>query len=421
MISEFVLENFGPFKDRTVLDFRATKLKDRDDTLIPVSDGKAVVSSIAIFGANATGKSCLLHALDLLTALMRFPRPTGEPLPYNPFRLSPDTKSSPTTMEIQFYDKGILYDYHLSYNYLEILSESLYYSPNGRKTKVFTRDNGKYTCSTKGSKVNLRSLTKMTGTNSTFLSVAAQFNHDICRDVVNASLSINVLSGDENKLLERTVYDMEHDADFKKLVIEAMLTADFSIDGINGSVRELNVADLEGTVPNEIIGFMMVSGNSKVNQLQLNISHKVGSDGVSDVDRTFPYIMESRGTVRMISVIGPIIHALRTGGVLAIDEFGTYLDNDICRWIVSLFSGDRNKNGAQLVFNTHNQLLMDTENIFRRDQIYISSKDRETQAVEFYSLSEFNIRKSYDPRKGFSLGKFGGRPLIMDEGWLNIE
>lgn len=414
MISEFVLENFGPFKDRTVLDFRATKLKDREDTLIPTSCGKAIVSSIAIFGANATGKSCILQALGSLVDLMRYPRKTDNPLPYNPFRLSPETKSAPTSMEIRLYIQGVPYDYRLSYNRLEILSESLYYSPNGRRTKVFTRENGEYSCS-KDSKVNLTNLTKMIGTNSTFLSVAARFNHDICREVVDASSSVVVLSGDEIKLLGRTIFEMEHDADFKKLVLDAMVAADFSIDDIRGAISEASVTKLDGALPKENIRSIVASESSSVDRVSMNIRHKVGTDGVSDVDRTFPYLIESGGTVRMISIIGLVIRALSIGGTIAIDDFGAYLDEDICRWIVSMFSGDRNKAGAQLIFNTHNQLLMDTENIFRRDQIYIVSKDRTTQASELYSLSDFNLRRSYDPRKGFSLGKFGGRPFILSE------
>ena len=261
----------------------------------------------------------------------------------------------------------------------------------------------------------------MVGRNSTLVSVAAQFNHDICRDAVDAMANISVLQGDTNDLLGSTVSEMENDPDFKNQVIEGMLVADFGIDGINGSVREMRVSELEGSIPPQVIGLMMAAGNQKVNRLQLSVRHKVCTDLVTDADRTFPYTMESNGTLRMLCIIGPVIRAIRSGGVLAIDEFGSYLDNDICRWIIGLFSGDRNKSGAQLIVNTHNQLLMDTDGLLRRDQIYITSKDRATQAADSYSLAKFSIRKSYDPRKGFALGKFGGRPLIIDEGWLDSE
>ena len=421
MISEFSLENFGPFRDKVVLDFRATKLKDTSENLIQTPDSKSVVSSVAIFGSNASGKSCVVNALGLLSNLMRFPLPANVPMPYNPFRLSPDTKAAPTSMGMRFYHGGVLYDYGLSYTAHEVVSESLYYYPNDRRTKVFTREGGKFSCSTMGSKVKLRSLTGMVGKNSTFLSVAAQFNHDVCLGVAEAMSRISVLPGDMNALLNSTVAEMEHDPEFKRLVVEAMLVADFGIDDLNGSVREMKVSELEGTIPPQVLGFMMATGNQKVNQLQLSMSHRVSTNGVTDADRTFPYVMESSGTVRMVGLMGPVIRTLRSGGVLAIDEFDSYLDNDICRWIVGLFSGSRNRKGAQLVFNTHNQLLMDTDTLFRRDQIYITAKDRASQASDLYSLSDFSIRKSYDPRKGFALGKFGGRPLIIDEGWLDID
>lgn len=421
MISEFSLENFGPFKDRAIIDFRATKLKDSPDNLIQTPDGGSVVSSIAIFGSNASGKSCIIDALGLLSNLMRFPLPANVPMPYNPFRLSPDTRSAPVSLGIRFYYNGVLYDYSLSFTVREVVYESLHYYPNDRRTKVFTRNEGRFSCSTGGSKVKLRSLIDMVGRNSTLVSVAAQFNHDVCRDAVSAMADIAVLQGDMNDLLSSTVSEMERDPEFKSQVIEGMLVADFGIDGLSGSVREMRISELEGSVPPQVIGMMMATGNQKVNQLQLSMSHRVSTDLVTDADRTFPYVMESSGTLRMLCIIGPVIRALRSGGILAIDEFGSYLDNDLCRWIIGLFSGDRNRNGAQLMFNTHNQLLMDTDGLLRRDQIYITSKDRATQAADSYSLAEFSIRKSYDPRKGFALGKFGGRPLIIDEGWLNPE
>lgn len=421
MISEFSLENFGPFGDRIVLDFRATKLKDSTDNLIPTPDGGSVVSSIAVFGPNASGKSCIIDALGLLSNLMRFPLPANVPMPYNPFRLSPDTRTAPVSFGIRFYCNGMLYDYKLSYTAQGVVSESLHYYPNNRRTKVFTRNGDGFSCTVGGSKVKLRSLIDMVGRNSTFISVAAQFNHDICRDAVGAVSDIVVLQSGMDDLLSSTVSEMERDAEFKNQVVEALLVADFGIDDISGSVREMNVSELEGAVPPQILGLMTAAGGQKVNRLQLSMSHKVCTDLITDADRTFPYVMESNGTLRMICIIGPVIHALRSGGILAIDEFGSCLDNDICRWIIGLFSGNRNRNGAQLIFNTHNQLLMDTDGLLRRDQIYITAKDRATQAADSYSLADFSIRKSYDPRKGFALGKFGGRPLIIDEGWLNLE
>ena len=125
--------------------------------------------------------------------------------------------------------------------------------------------------------------------------------------------------------------------------------------------------------------------------------------------------------MRMLYIMGPVTEALRTGGFVAIDEFSSFLDDDICRWIIGLFRKDRNPKGAQLLINTHDQLLMDTEELFRRDQICLVSKDRKAQSSDVAVLSEFSIRKDYDPRKGYALGKYGARPKILDEGWSDFD
>ena len=109
----------------------------------------------------------------------------------------------------------------------------------------------------------------------------------------------------------------------------------------------------------------------------------------------------------MFSMMGPIIKALRDGGVVFFDEFGSSLHTAISRWIIGQFSAPSNPNGAQLIINTHDLMLMDTELLFRRDQIYFTDKDRRTGAAELYALSDFKgVRKDMDVLKSYLSGRF---------------
>ena len=420
MILDFSVENYGPFRDETVLDFRPSKLSDPEDNILR-GDGFESLSSISLFGPNASGKSRLLHGMIILKDLIRFPLPANYPIPYDPFRFDPQTRSSPTRMRIRFIEDGVMYDYSLSYNAESIVSEELYYSPKGMRSKVFIRAGDRISVTTTPSGRKLSRIKGYVGKNSTFVSVAAKFNHDVCLQVNKAMGKILVLTGDMNDVLNATIIYMNSNPDFKRRLIEAMNVADFSISGIDGSVKEKHVKDMGDVIPEQVIGLMMATGSTKINEMTLNVIHDVATAGLSDSDRTLSFELESNGTLRMMYIMGPVISALSTGGFVAIDEFAAFLDDSICRWIIGLFRSDKNPNRAQLLVNTHDQLLMDTDDFFRRDQIYLVSKSRKDQSSSVKVLSEFSIRKEYDPRKGFELGKFGSRPLILDEGWSDFE
>ncbi len=421
MILSFSVENYGPFKNKIMLDFRPSKLSDPSDNIVNTG-GHEALSSISIFGPNAVGKSRILHAMKALSIMARYPMPANTAIPfYDPFKLDPHTKGAPTRMSISFVENGIKYDYSMSYNLERICTEELYYSPNGVKSKVFSRNNDNISITTTNISKKLSKIKGQVGRNSTLVSVGAQFNNDICLEVNKAMGRILILTGDMNEIVNLTVKRMNADEQFKRKLIEAMNVADFSISGVEGTVEEKHVMDMRDVIPDQIIGLMMATGSTKLNQMTLNIKHDVSTSGLSDADKTFSYLQESNGTVRMLYIMGPVIDTLMNGYFIAIDEFGAFLDDSLCRWIIQLFRGDNNPNCAQLLVNTHDQLLMDTDELFRRDQIYLVSKSRKTQESDISVLSDYSIRKGYDPRKGFTLGKFGARPIILDEGWSDFE
>ena len=70
-----------------------------------------------------------------------------------------------------------------------------------------------------------------------------------------------------------------------------------------------------------------------------------------------------------------------------------------------------NTKGAQLIFTTHDAMLLDL-NFFRRDQIWFAEKNDKTCATELYSLASFSPRKGENVRKGYLQGRFGAIPFI---------
>ena len=84
-------------------------------------------------------------------------------------------------------------------------------------------------------------------------------------------------------------------------------------------------------------------------------------------------------------------------------------------YLVNLFRNPKiNKNGAQLIFMTHETTLLSLDT-FRRDQIYFTEKNPETGVTDLYSLDDLSVRKDENIEKGYLLGRYGAIPYLQTE------
>ena len=96
-----------------------------------------------MYGANAAGKSNVLHALMTMKDMIVGPSSKlskGQKLPWEPFA----GNKQPTSFEVVYIYDGIRYAYGFSFDSKKIYSEYLYHWPNGREALIFSRENGVY-------------------------------------------------------------------------------------------------------------------------------------------------------------------------------------------------------------------------------------------------------------------------------------
>jgi hypothetical protein len=108
-----------------------------------------------------------------------------------------------------------------------------------------------------------------------------------------------------------------------------------------------------------------------------------------------------------------VIRALLTGGTLVVDEFDASIHPMALMSIINIFHNDEiNKKHAQLIFNTHNPIFLNS-NLFRRDEIKFVERDEETHKSILYSLSDFGtagkdgVRKNEDYMKNYFISRYG--------------
>ncbi|MDO5853070.1 MAG: ATP-binding protein [Thermoplasmata archaeon] len=396
MLLDFSVKNFGPFRDRATLSMMATSYSEHPENVIESDAAKGkVLTSAAVFGPNASGKSALFEAVESLKGIAAGISTSGRTSgKYRPFG---SNSESPVEMQIRFVDGGILYVYSVSYTADDIVSESLYHSPKGRRALVFKRvmERG----SIRFERADLK-LAFRTESCNAYLAVAAAFGDPVCKRVRSFIDGITVIgtrnspATPELSVSESCRYIAEHSVP-KEQVLAVLNAAD------------LNVVDI---VIEERGGPSPDSSDQK--RYGARLVHGYGGSGTDGGGPSLPMDEESQGTVRLFSVSGPLVDALSNGKVLFIDGFGSYLHPFVTRWILENLSTRFNVNGAQVIVNTHDVTLLDIEGLFRRDQVYFVNRSCTDGASEMYCLSDFKgVRKDTNVRVEYDMGRYEALPL----------
>jgi AAA15 family ATPase/GTPase len=414
MLLEFAVENFRSFRDRQEISLLATSDKSLPEN-ISMLDGtkdEPILNSAVIYGPNASGKSNLIIAISLLRnlVLLSHNHQKGIKLNHQPFAFDPDCEKRPTIFDISFIKECIEYRYHLAFDRERIVEESLHHYPHGKKALIFSRTGQGYEF-TKDQK-DQETITRLTLENTLYLSNSVKLNYKGTLPAFewfqNDLMVLETTNLDPlvNKVIER----MNHDRKMKEMVLKAMAIADLGIVGTRGKVRAVPPGELTGKLPPQLIGMMTESG-TPVLERELKFTHAIkGKDG-KEARYDLNYVHESEGTRRLFAIVGPIIDSLVNGKTIVIDELDIKLHSKLSAWIVEMFhSPEQNRKGAQLIFNTHDQKLLDLS-VFRRDQIWFTERDEGGRSALF-SLAEFGERKDRDVQKAYELGRYGAVPFI---------
>lgn len=116
----------------------------------------------------------------------------------------------------------------------------------------------------------------------------------------------------------------------------------------------------------------------------------------------------SSGTVKGILLYENILYALKTGGMIFVDDFENYLDHEVVKTFVDFFiNGKINKNNATIIFSTHYpKLLNDFE---YKHKVYRTVKEDGNIHLQYF----YNNKKPFNgliENKIFDLASFNKTP-----------
>lgn len=386
MLLQFSVTNHRSIKDTAIISMKASTDKSLSDCLISSDGKKQLVPVLALYGANAAGKSNVLHALLLMREMVcgRYAKLLkGETLPQEPFALT-DQDSEPTSFEVIYFYNGIKYAYGFSFNKTGILNEYLYHWPNNREALVFSREGNGYRF-----RENVQeqlTLAGRTAENRLYLSSSNEWN---CPQTEKAYLwffeKLTGFMGTEMRL-DATLSAIWQGGSEKNRVLHEMLHADLGIKDIR----------VTGTKDEPIISAL----------------HTIDSEDGASKGFWLPLGLESVGTQRFFSRIGMWLAALESGAVLVVDEIESSMHPLLTRHLIEMVQDAAiNTNHAQLIFTTHDTGLLDLT-LLRRDQIWFAEKNEKTMQTDVYALTDFSPRKGENIAKGYLQGRYGAIPFI---------
>ena len=108
MIVNFSIQNFGSIKGKQTLSFEADTSEHLEDTYVVHTAGKRLLKLALIYGANASGKTTILKALDSLRDLVVNPKEKKTYILYfDPSLFDAQTPQQPTKLSIEFVHKEV--------------------------------------------------------------------------------------------------------------------------------------------------------------------------------------------------------------------------------------------------------------------------------------------------------------------------
>lgn len=393
MLQELKIRNFKSFRDEVELSFEPTG-NDRYNSVVTMPDGVNLLRFAVVLGANASGKSNLLDAIEFLHVFWnKIPMTNDDGTDVQPFLMRSDALSHDTEFEVKLYIDGIRYWYQLVINPEKVCHENLYVYLSDSPTKVFSREdvNGI-------SKLNFNpDLVKLSSAEVEVMTMNCLRNMSVLAVLKKVNVSVpyldNMRKWIDNRMLplqSGSFTSLSHDVkrlladspEFREYLMQFAKEADFNISDI------------------------------KIQKMVALFGHTVENE--SGVENYFlPESCQSAGTKRMVELESLIYTQLKRQAFMCIDEIEASMHPNLMEYILTKFVNSRD-NHSQLLVSTHyDPILKDIEDIFGKDSVWFTEKGKDGNTTLF-SLADFKgLNKLSSIHRAYMNGQFGALPNVL--------
>ena len=394
MLMQFRVKNYRSIGDEVIIDLVAGGGRELPDFPIEIKKGVKLLPVISIYGSNAAGKSniieAMFHMFRNITYSHRYDK--REDMLTVPFMYDEKLRSEPTEFEIFIALDGVEYQYGFTSTLREVHEEWLY-----KRTLSAKKDTiSKLIFERKGDEIKLsddyrkfKSLMDIVGEQNLFLSFLGAQKSKTAKAFVDMRSWVggifNIYTDWRNFDAWAKIY--KDDSYLKESFVSFIREFDPCIEGIE--IEDDDEINKDGET-----GYRVLTRHN---------------------GKPYPMIFESEGTRRLFSLYAVIHTCLKEWTSLFVcDELDAHLHPLVLRRIVGMFHDKEvNKMGSQLIFSSHNLIVLDNKEL-RRDEIVFIEKDERgfttAYALDSFKTSEEAVRSDLNYGKHYLAGRFGAIP-----------
>ena len=411
MLLRFSIEGYKMYVELSTLNMEAApKQKDLEYSLLRetvAGKQRRGICSAVVYGPNAAGKSALVSAISDFRGIVGRGGVSADG-PGRDLSLVPCSFASgpsPTSFEVVFTRGGTLYEYSVTVDLgrfgrpkdpRRVVAERL--SVDGHD--VFVREGNAVTVEVHAALKARFARAYLANREAADALLSAVDPGDLFLDngfrtVVSPSIAREVTSWFLDDLM---------------VVTHANVASVFPMEeGVRGELGDhfTEAAKVFGASGDKLV-FLRGEGSTEADELYTAVNTPYGAVVVPS------YRYESLGTTRFLNMLLFVEVALSRGKVLVMDELDASLHPMAVMSIVNAFHDDgTNLYGAQLIFTTHNPIMLDGS-LFRRDEIKIVDPGEAGDGSMTYALSDFGtagsagVRRGEDYQRGYLMGRYGG-------------
>lgn len=417
MIRDFWVKNFLSIRDKQGLSFIAKG--PASDLIVEISKGVFLYKLGILYGANASGKSNMLLALNEAFQILVSPKSDAkeEIEGFYPFALS---KDEPTEMHVSFYANAIRYDYDVAFNKRSILHEALYYYPNGSKSIFYERSfvseniqaNIKFGPSLKLLAKTQDSIRENTLNNHSVLSVCrkAALKEDIKPFTKLHGYLMNHyhdVDGDSDKELVNILTEADKEERKRKFFITMLRKADLNIMEYRHVIKDRIIPqEIRERILREDFPDKMKEAILKPTYESISFLHHSRQG-----DFEIPVNLQSKGTLKYIRILDELYDMITDNHVYYLDELGEDLHYDLLFYYLNVFIF--NSDQSQLIITSQETALLAQDLINEnRAVVWFVEKNHETASSEYARGDSFGLHKNLSLYNSYRAGRLGAKPEL---------
>ncbi|MBQ2767037.1 MAG: ATP-binding protein [Clostridia bacterium] len=370
MLLEFRCANHKSIREEVVFSMLAGSDHTHSEQLL--SAGKLqLLRTALIYGANGSGKSNLLDAIETLRewVLGRMP------IVRTPHKLAAD---QPSRYVMQFLCHQVHYQFSLTLHPDNTIEESLCTYPNGRLHTVYHRIDREISME-KALRSEIGEYADALSAHillAAHLSTTAEPILALRRFFGETLVPYHAASPGER--MQRALAILRDQPKVKQAVLSLL------------SSLSTGICDIHINQGNGELGASVIYPGFSTNLL----------------------LEESTGIRRLIEFLCPLIDMLCDDCVLLCDEPETNLHEVLLRRLIGNMRIFSAAHSSQLIFSTHSTSLLDLS-LFRRDQIWFTELRPQDRSTDLYSLLEIrDVQANENIRQGYIAGKYGAIPHL---------